>query len=251
MSTERDYLNEYSIKLLILSRGRSQTITTTEILPDFVEVLVPESEEAAYRAAVKNPILTIPDNIIGLGRVRNWVLQHFDERIIVMLDDDLIRLYCLTAKKARPITDPEEITQVIINAAVMADDAGLHCFGFSQTDIRKFNGCEPFKLTGWVGGVIGVIGRQYTFRDDKYKVDIDFCLKNMLVDRILWIDDRYCFYQLRDNNVGGNSAFRTQEEYEASTESLVQKWKGYLTKSTHASQVFLRTKVKRKQDIKL
>ena len=168
-----------------------------------------------------------------------------------MLDDDLIRLYCLTAKKARPITDPEEITQVIINAAVMADDAGLHCFGFSQTDIRKFNGCEPFKLTGWVGGVIGVIGRQYTFRDDKYKVDIDFCMKNMLVDRILWIDDRYCFYQLRDNNVGGNSAFRTQEEYEASTESLVRKWKGYLTKSTHASQVFLRTKVKRKQDIKL
>ncbi|MEY8230195.1 hypothetical protein AALA82_01050 [Oscillospiraceae bacterium 50-16] len=244
-------MNEYSIKLLILSRGRSQTITTTEILPDFVEVLVPESEEAAYRAAVKNPILTIPDNIIGLGRVRNWVLQHFEERIIVMLDDDLIRLYCLTAKKARPITDPEEITQVIINAAVMADDAGLHCFGFSQTDIRKFNGCEPFKLTGWVGGVIGVIGRQYTFRDDKYKVDIDFCMKNMLVDRILWIDDRYCFYQLRDNNVGGNSAFRTQEEYEASTESLVEKWKGYLTKSTHASQVFLRTKVKRKQDIKL
>ena len=91
MSTERDFLNEYSIKLLILSRGRSQTITTTEILPDFVEVLVPESEAAAYRAAVKNPILTIPDNIIGLGQVRNWVLRHFDERIIVMLDDDLIR----------------------------------------------------------------------------------------------------------------------------------------------------------------
>ena len=168
-----------------------------------------------------------------------------------MLDDDIIRLYCLTARKARPITDPEEITQVIINTAVMADDAGLHCFGFSQTDIRKYNGCEPFKLTGWVGGVIGVIGRQYTFRDDKYKVDIDFCLKNMLVDRILWIDDRYCFYQLRDNNVGGNSAFRTQEEYEQSLDSLVSKWKGYLTKSYHASQVRLRTKVKRKQDIKL
>ena len=237
--------------MLILSRGRSQAITTTEIMPEWVEVLVPESEEALYRAAVKNPILTIPDNVIGLGRVRNWVLRNFEDRTIVMLDDDIIRLYCLTARRARPITDPEEITQVIINTAVMADDAGLHCFGFSQTDIRKYNGCEPFKLTGWVGGVIGVIGRQYTFRDDKYKVDIDFCLKNMLVDRILWIDDRYCFYQLRDNNVGGNSAFRTQEEYEQSLDSLVSKWKGYLTKSYHASQVRLRTKVKRKQDIKL
>ena len=89
-STEKDFLNDYSIKLLILSRGRSSTITTTAIMPEWVEVLVPESEEALYRAAVKNPILTIPDSIIGLGRVRNWVLRHFEERTIIMLDDDII-----------------------------------------------------------------------------------------------------------------------------------------------------------------
>ena len=92
MLTERDCLKEYNIRLLILSRGRSQAITTTEIMPEWVEVLVPESEESLYRAAVKNPILTIPDNVIGLGRVRNWVLRNFEDRTIVMLDDDIIRL---------------------------------------------------------------------------------------------------------------------------------------------------------------
>ena len=244
-------MNVYNMKVLILSRGRSETITTTKILPDYIEVLVPESEKEQYQKTLENPLLTIPDNIIGLGAVRNWVLKNFKEKIIVMVDDDIVRLYCLTAEKARPITDPEEIMQVIINAAVMAEDAGVHCFGFSQTDIRKYYGTEPFKLTGWVGGVIGVIGRKYEFRDDKYKVDIDYCLKNLLVDRVIWMDKRYCFEQARDNNVGGNSEFRSETEYQKSLESLLKKWGKYLIKFDKKRQISLKLNVKRKQVIKL
>lgn len=241
----------YNIKVLILSRGRSETISTHKILPEYVEILVPESEKKLYESVCKNPIVTIPDSVIGLGEVRNWVLKYYKENIVVMFDDDIIRLYCLTGEKARPITDSEEIMQVVINAAVMAEDAGLHCFGFSQTDIRKYNGTEPFKLTGWVGGVIGVIGRKFEFRKDKYKVDIDYCLKNLLVDRVLWIDSRYCFAQMRDNNVGGNSQFRSETEYNDSLTSLLDKWGKYLTKQDKKSQITLKINVKRKQVLKL
>lgn len=242
----------YDIRVIILSRGRSDNVTTVNILPDYIEMLVPESEKHLYEAKYPNPILTIPDDIIGLGRVRNWVLDNFKEKIIIMVDDDINKCYCITGLHARNIKDKEEMLQVFINDAVMCEDAGLHCFGYTQTDIRKYSGCEPFKLTGWVGCVIGVIGRKYRFRDDKYKVDIDFCLKNMLVDRVIWINCMYYFFQNRDNNTGGNSIFRTQDEYEKSLNSLLEKWKGWLTMSkSNKSQISLKTHIKRKQDIKL
>lgn len=249
--TEKDYLTQYSIKILILSRGRSDSVTTVELLPDYIEMLVPESEKELYARKYKNPILTIPDCIKGLGPVRNWVLDNFKENIIIMVDDDIKKMYCITELHARPIKDKDEFVQILINTAVMCEDAGLHCFGFSQTDIRKYSGCEPFKLVGWVGCIIGVIGRKYRFRDDKFKVDIDFCLKNMLVDRVIWIDNRYYCIQNRDNNKGGNSAFRTQEDYQKSLDTLLEKWKGWLVVSENKSQVSIKTRIKRKQEVKL
>lgn len=245
-------MKHYNIRVLILSRGRSDSVTTVDLLPDYIELLVPESEKELYEAKYKNPVLTIPDAMIGLGAVRNWVLDNFTEETIIMIDDDVTHVYRLTGTNARQVKDKEEVMQIIINTAVMAKDAGVHCFGYSQTDIRKYSACEPFKLTGWVGCLMGVIGRKYRFRDDKYKVDIDYCLKNMLVDRILWIDARYYFAQNRDNNTGGNSIFRTQEEFEKSVETLVEKWTPWLKRGKdHGSQMKLTTNVKRKQVLKL
>lgn len=242
----------YDIRVLILSRGRSDCVTTVDLFPEYIEMLVPESEKELYEEKYSNPILTIPDSMVGLGAVRNWVLDNFQEDIVIMIDDDVQHIYRLTGTNAKQVKDKDEVMQIVINTAVMAKDAGLHCFGYSQTDIRKYNACEPFKLTGWVGCLIGVIGRKYRFRDDKYKVDIDYCLKNMLVDRILWIDSRYYFAQNRDNNKGGNSMFRTQEEFEKSVDSLVEKWSPWLKKSNrHSSQINLQTNVKRKQVLKL
>lgn len=242
----------YNIKILILSRGRSEHVTTVDLLPNYIEILVPESEKELYESRYDNPILTIPDEIIGLGQVRNWVLDNFQERTVIMLDDDIIKVYRITGPSAIQVKDKEEMLQVLINTAIMADDAGLHCFGYTQTDIRKYSGCEPFRLTGWVGCCIGVIGRKYRFRDDKYKVDIDFCLKNLLVDRIIWIDCRYYFFQHRDNNKGGNSIFRTSDDYQKSLDSLLDKWSPWLKLSrSNKSQISLKIQIQRKQDIQI
>ena len=244
-------MKKYEIKILIISRGRADTITTHKVLPDWVEILVPESEESDYRQKVSNPILTIPDDVKGLGEVRNWVLKHFDEETVIMIDDDIKCLYRLTGKLTQRVTDKEEIVQVLINTAVMAKDMGVHCFGFAQTDIRKFDGTDPFKLCTWVGGVIGVIGRKYDFRKDKFKVDIDFCLQNLLVDRIIFQDSRYTFPQSRDNNVGGNSMFRTEDDFKKSVDSLKEKWGDNIKVRDFKNQIKISLSVGRRQKIEL
>lgn len=246
---ERSYLKKYDIRIVILSRGRSDSITTVNIVPDWIPIVVPESEERLYKAKCNNPLILIPDELKGLGKVRNWCLQTFPENILIMLDDDIKFCYCLSHERTQRITDKEEVVQILINTAVMAQDVGTNVFGFSQTDIRKFNGTNPFNLCTWVGGVIGVIGRKFEFRDDFFKVDIDYCLQNLLVDRVIWQDTRYLFSQDRDNNAGGNSMFRTEEKYQKSLQSLQEKWGDCIKVSKHKNQYRISLNVKRKQVI--
>lgn len=237
---------------MILSRSRSQTISTHKLLPDWVEVVVPQAQKEAYKAHIPNDILTTPDDIIGLGRLRNWCLDEFPEETVIMVDDDITHVYSLTQKKARNLR-PDAVAEIMINAAIMAKDAGCAVFGFNQTDIRKYNGCEPFKLCTWVGGVIGVVGRGHRYKDDKFKVDIDYCLQSLLTERIVWVDNRYYFLQKRDNNLGGNSEFRTSDGFRASVDSLKQKWGKYVNikEKPGSSQIEIRLKVGRKQEIKI
>ena len=248
--TEKDYLKKYDIKVVILSRGRYNTITTHKLLPSYIEVVVPDDEIDLYKEVLENPLIPIPHELEGLGAVRNWCLKNFEEETIIMIDDDIVNCYYLADLKARRIDDGQELLQILINTAVMAKDMGVHCFGYSQTDIRKFNGTEPFKLNSWVGCVVGVIGRKYEFRNDKFKVDIDFCLQNLLVDRRLFIDNRYYFIQKRDCNVGGNSKYRTQEAFNKSVESLKEKWGDYVKVSKrHESNIQIKLNVKRRQSV--
>lgn len=242
----KNLLKRLGVRVLILSRSRSETIRTHKLLPDFIEVLVPKSQKAAYAERIPNPVVTCPDDVKGLGMLRNWVLDNFDDETIVMVDDDIRVCICKTGYRTRNITDPLEFLQVITNIAVMAKDAGCHCFGMSQTDIRKYNPTSPFNLCTWVGCVIGVIGRKYRFRDDPFKVDIDFTLQNLLVDRIVWVDDRYYCYQARDNNRGGNAEFRSKEGFKQSVDTLLQKWGKYLKMKMHQGQIGLSIQVKRK-----
>lgn len=240
------------LRIVILSRSRVKTITTHKLLPDWVEVVVPQGQKEAYKAQIPNDIITTPDDIIGLGRLRNWCLDAFSEETVIMIDDDITHAYALTQKKARNLR-PNELAEVLINTAVMAKDADCAVFGFNQTDIRKYSGCEPFKLCTWVGGIIGVIGRGHRFKDDKFKVDIDFCLQSLLAERIIWVDNRYYFLQKRDNNLGGNSEFRTAEGFRASVDSLKAKWGKYINVNEKAgsSQIEIRLNVGRKQEVKI
>lgn len=77
---EENLLKKLDIKIVILSRGRYNTITTNNILPDYIPIIVPKSELNLYKEKVKNPLIEIPDEIEGLGKVRNWVLKNFKRR---------------------------------------------------------------------------------------------------------------------------------------------------------------------------
>lgn len=233
---------------MILSRGRSETITTHKILPS-ATLLVPESEYDEYYWTGLD-IETVPDDVQGLGFLRNWVLENYKEEIIVMADDDISHLWINSRKRGVRINDPETILQIIFNTAQCAKDIGTSCFGFSQAwDVRKYDATQPFQLDTWVGGVLGVIGRDISFVNQKFKVDIDFCLRTLMKDRIIWRDNRFAFVQERDTNRGGNSLYRTAEAVERELMYLESKWGKYFKRRLTKAGEITNVKVERKNNL--
>jgi hypothetical protein len=231
---------------VILSRGRSETIQTHKIMP-YAVLCIPEGEKEDYKY-IDIEKCYVPDNIKGLGPLRNWILNKFDDEIIVMADDDIVSLDILCVIRSYSIYDPEKIRQIIYSTAMCAKDIGTSCFGFNQCwDVRKYRAYEPFLITGWVGGVIGVIGRRIKFVDNWFKTDIDFCLRTLLKDRIIWKDNRYSFVQGRDRNKGGNSTFRTIEKVERELEYLENMWGKHFIRSLSATGETIKLNVPRKE----
>ncbi len=189
-------------------------------------MLVPESEKAEYEAALGVDCLTVPDEVRGLGPLRNWILANFTEEIVVMLDDDLVRVACVTRESPYSIVDPDMVQQIVYGAAICAKDAGAACFGFNQSwDVRKYRPDQPFTLSGWFGGVFGVVGRKRQFlRHHLFKVDVDYCLEGLRHERFVWKDERFGFIQARDRNKGGNAKFRTAKKVADEIAFLKAKW---------------------------
>ena len=227
------------LKQVILSRNRYETITTHTLLHKF-DLVVPESQLQEYKEVVTNyeNIVAIPDEVHGLGCVRNWVLDYYSEEIIVMFDDDIAKFISVLNISPVTITKPEMVDQIINNCAVCCLDAGLSLFGLSQYgDVRKYQHTMPFALNSWTGTIVGIIGRKHRFTEiNKLKVDADFTLQKLLHDRIVWIDSRYTFSCKRDNNKGGNSLYRSQDQIDAEISFLKRKGKDHIKIGSMSSQ---------------
>jgi glycosyltransferase involved in cell wall biosynthesis len=238
------------IRKVIPSRSRWDSISTHNLLQDFT-LVVPESEKEKYQH-IQDPV-TIPDEIKGLGAVRNWILNHFQEECIIMFDDDIRIVENLQNYSPLTITDPEQIEWIIQNTAWNAYEAGAHIFGWSQKgDVRKYRPDRPFSFTNWVGTAIGVIGREYSFiENNKLKVDADICLQALLKDRFIWNDERYYFRNMKDGNTGGNSFWRNEETVLKEIEYLKKKWGKWIKIGQVKSKRSLSLTVKRQQSIKL
>ena len=224
----KDWLSYSDFKFLILSRGRSETIKSHIIFPN-ATIVCPESEQKDYeKYGLK--VEPCPDNIIGLSLLRNYCIKKYKEKVVVMIDDDIFKVVRFDYITPKDITnDTNEIIDIVMNTGQCAYDLGTRVFGFDQSmDIRKYNSYEPFTFKGWVGGIIGVIGTDNLFIDNKFKVDIDFCLEALLHDRVIWKDNRISFLQVRDRNKGGNSVFRTKEQVDEEEKKLKKKWGKYI-----------------------
>jgi hypothetical protein len=197
-------------------------------------------------------LVAIPPALVGVSAVRNWIVRHFPEEALIMYDDDVTGMRTLAALRSR-LLKPDEIQAVVENTAYCAAGAGARLLGWNQRpDPRMLARNDPVSVVHWVGGVVGVVGKEVRWDELlRFKCDIDCCLSELLNNRILWHDSRLSFIQGRDKNLGGNSLFRSPERIEAEKRYLSGKWKGNIQIDHYQSQDRVRIKVERRQHVDL
>jgi hypothetical protein len=219
-------------KVVIPSRQRSRLIArkALRLFPN-ATVCVGESEAKEYaRTCPGVEIVTHPDSVVGIGPMRQWVLDHFQDERLCFVDDDVHALYALVGLHKRDVTDPADIQRAVDMTAQCAADAKTGVFGFNQAwDVRKFRPHVPFMLNAWVGGVIGVVGREIRYDTSLLmRADIDFCLQALMRFRVVWQDARLSFVHDRSGVTGGNAVVRSKRREDRELKYLKEKWGRYL-----------------------
>jgi glycosyltransferase involved in cell wall biosynthesis len=220
------------MQIVIPSRGRPGNVPHMNMLFPTAKWCVSKEDVDSYENMGMRNFVAHPNDVLGLGAKRNWIMEHFDDETVVQVDDDIQYAVCVVGIRSRPIFMGDQIEAIVGQAAQCAKDAGASVFGFNQgsDDVRKFSSNAPFGLTGWVGTVIGTIGKRLHFDPSlRSRVDIDFCLKCLDKDRLIWRDNRFSFVNKRIKNVGGSQGVRTALSDRAEVDKLKARWGQNLT----------------------
>jgi hypothetical protein len=128
---------------------------------------------------------------MGISSLRNWVLRHFREDAIVMLDDDISACVCMVSLRCRKLS-VEETLAMLTNSAFSARGASARLFVWHQrSDPRLLQRNDPFGVNHWLGGAVGVVrdadgGVPVWDELLKCKCDIEATLQDLLDNRLVW-----------------------------------------------------------------
>lgn len=218
------------MQIVIPSKGRAGVIgdKALRLFPD-ATLCVGDDEADAYGRLSSN-LLVHPANVVGIGPLRQWVLDHVADPCVVMVDDDVTHVYSQVGFHKKRIEDTDTARAIVERLAIMAQDAGVRIFGFQQAARPlTYANFRPFSLNTWVGGLVGIVGRELRYDTSLLlRADIDFCLQSLMRDRIVLVDGRYSFIHVRFAGSGGNARQRSSERHEQEIRYLRRKWGPYL-----------------------
>ncbi len=218
------------MKLIIPSKGRANVIgeKALRLFPD-ATLCVGEDEVGAYEK-ISPDLLVHPTSVVGIGPLRQWILDNVADPCVVMVDDDVTHVYSQVGFHKWRIEDADTARAIVERLAILAQDSGTRVFGFQQAARPlTYANFKPFSLNTWVGGIVGVVGRELRYDTSLLlRADIDFCLQSLMHDRFVLVDGRYSFIHTRFAGSGGNAGNRSAERHAAEITYLKRKWGRYL-----------------------
>lgn len=247
-------MSDLSLRVVIPSRGRADECKHALRLFPSATVIVHDHEYDLYRQALPEHVEVVPhDQEGGIAPIRQWALDTFEEEAILFVDDDVryLKVVAGHATASRVIRDPRAIAQVCENAAYISREIGSPIFGFAQTsgDVRKYRPTDPINMTGWVGSVIGVVGRDIEYDTTlRMRADIDFCLRAQLEKRFIFVDTRFSFiHHKMFAHKGGNAHMRSAERSQREIDQLRQRWGNWVKVVKGKGVIRIVVQVKRRQ----
>lgn len=237
------------MQIVIPSRKRSHLIgqRSLALFPDAL-VTVDESEMNDYAPVCKRLLPHPP--LPTVAAIHNWIIEHVADDVVVVADDDILKVLCFTGRNTRIYKDPASVWQIIANCAEMAQGMGARFFGFTDSaSPLGFKPHNPLSFVDIIYTVAGYIGK--AIRNDPLKVmqmDLDTTLNELLTTRIVCVDTRFHFDSVAPlRQSGGNTRIRSAETLKQQTAHTQRKWGQYVKAGPLGDVMLNKAAIQRRQ----
>jgi hypothetical protein len=212
-------------RVYIPSMGRAGLVTSHKLFLNHT-IVCPESEVQKYREYHED-VLGVPDEIKGITKTRNWILDNAKEDWHIQVDDDALSFHMFELGKMVTFTDPERINRILANQFLMTEEWGLKVWGLSlAADYKFYREYTPFSTQGVIGAnIIGIINNPLRF-DERLKVkeDYDFAMQHIAEYGGALRFMKYGIDVIHLTNEGGCVSYRTKDVEMQAYEVLLAKW---------------------------
>jgi hypothetical protein len=223
------------------SYKRATNCKTALLLPE-VTIFCHEFEVAEYKAANKNKICPIPDDLQkqGMAKIRNFILEQVKVgESVVMFDDDISRFGYIENGEQIEITNPKLVYNLFTNLEIMAREMGTSVFGINQqSDPKFYREYSPLSLLAPVlGPALGIIRTELRFDEDLgLKEDYDYSVQALRKHRRILRHNKYHYIADHIKLKGGCSIYRNVEKESQQMKLLEKKWGSGIIKADRKTQ---------------
>jgi len=225
-------MSKLDYQVICLSHLRADRIAgwTMKLFPDCL-VCIEESELQDYLPYVPKSQLLLHPKYKASASIRNFIIDYCKAETVIVPDDDLLGFSSFVGNKVQKYTEPDEVLQIVENAIFVANHIGARHFGWNQTPTPwSLTPQDPITFHKWVGTIVGITGKNLKYDDLLLlRADIDYCLTQLKVNRIIMRDDRFYMDSApRYKEPGGNNIYRSDKQIDGETRYIQDKWGKYV-----------------------
>lgn len=198
-----------------------------------VQVFVDEKELFLYQSSYpRGNFIAVPAGIQGNNcRVKNYILDRFQNNVVCIVDDDLTNIGYHENGHINYLSRERDVQHFLYKYTVMALDLGVHMWGVNlNQDYQLYHEWTPFALSSHIAGPFSVHVNSDLRYDERLslKDDYDMVLQQLNKYRKILRLNKF-FYLARqaasgDIKAGGCSVYRTLDEEERQNVLLQKKW---------------------------
>ncbi len=191
---------------------------------------VDDSDFRQYRKANRGMKLhRLPDGVQGnVSRVRNYILAKCRSMVLVMFDDDIVKLGYWENNEEHIFGSPEEIQEFILKYTQLAIGLSIRLWGMNlNTDKQLYREYTPFSFKAPVLGPFNVHIGPFDIRYDEripLKEDYDHFIQYMNADRRVLRVNKAFYGNRRSDMPGGCTESRNINEERRQLALLQRKW---------------------------
>lgn len=223
------------MEIAIPSKGRAGKVPSLKVCPDAV-LYVPAFEEEAYRRAHPDTsIVPVPDDVRGITKTRNFILDHTPHNWVVMVDDDVRRVGWVQLGDRRIIDSVAPVRDVhgeFLRLFDLTEQFGYRIWGVAtQGAPRSVYPYRPFLFQSYVTASCMGIRNDTGIRFDEsfpVKEDYEIGLRCIKEDGGI-LAARYWFWENSHwVDEGGCKDYRTGEMELKCIERLIEKYGSFI-----------------------